>query len=68
MEALDLRGLVPAPVTPFTRDGEVDQPRSNGWAPGSAASRKSKAWSFSVMPAKGHFSRLTSRPRSSKAS
>ena len=25
MEALDLRGLVPAPVTPFTRDGEVDQ-------------------------------------------
>jgi 4-hydroxy-tetrahydrodipicolinate synthase len=26
MEALDLRGLVPAPVTPFTRDGEVDHP------------------------------------------
>jgi 4-hydroxy-tetrahydrodipicolinate synthase len=24
MEALDLRGLVPAPVTPFTRDGELD--------------------------------------------
>ena len=24
MEALDLRGLVPAPVTPFTRDGDVD--------------------------------------------
>ena len=24
MEALDLRGLVPAPVTPFTGDGEVD--------------------------------------------
>jgi 4-hydroxy-tetrahydrodipicolinate synthase len=24
METLDLRGLVPAPVTPFTRDGEVD--------------------------------------------
>jgi 4-hydroxy-tetrahydrodipicolinate synthase len=24
MEALDLRGLVPAPVTPFTVDGEVD--------------------------------------------
>src|SRR5262249_31583178 len=24
MQALDLRGLVPAPVTPFTRDGEVD--------------------------------------------
>ena len=24
MKSLDLRGLVPAPVTPFTRDGEVD--------------------------------------------
>jgi 4-hydroxy-tetrahydrodipicolinate synthase len=24
MEPMDLRGLVPAPVTPFTRDGEVD--------------------------------------------
>jgi 4-hydroxy-tetrahydrodipicolinate synthase len=24
MDALDLRGLVPAPVTPFTRDGDVD--------------------------------------------
>jgi 4-hydroxy-tetrahydrodipicolinate synthase len=24
MPSLDLRGLVPAPVTPFTRDGEVD--------------------------------------------
>ena len=24
MKALDLRGLVPAPVTPFTRDGAVD--------------------------------------------
>ena len=24
MKALDLRGLVPAPVTPFTRDGDVD--------------------------------------------
>src|SRR5215208_4213571 len=24
MTSLDLRGLVPAPVTPFTRDGEVD--------------------------------------------
>src|SRR5262252_1534090 len=24
MEALDLRGLVPAPVTPFTRNGDVD--------------------------------------------
>jgi 4-hydroxy-tetrahydrodipicolinate synthase len=24
MESLDLRGLIPAPVTPFTREGEVD--------------------------------------------
>jgi 4-hydroxy-tetrahydrodipicolinate synthase len=24
MKALDLRGLVPAPVPPFTGDGEVD--------------------------------------------
>ena len=24
MKAIDLRGLVPAPVTPFTRDGAVD--------------------------------------------
>src|SRR6516164_5517701 len=24
MKSIDLRGLVPAPVTPFTRDGEVD--------------------------------------------
>jgi 4-hydroxy-tetrahydrodipicolinate synthase len=24
MKALDLRGLVPAPVTPFTRDGDID--------------------------------------------
>jgi len=24
MNNIDLRGLVPAPVTPFTRDGEVD--------------------------------------------
>ena len=34
MEALDLRGLVPAPVTPFTRDGDVDHPaiqRLGGW-------------------------------------
>lgn len=26
MQALDLRGLVPAPITPFTRDGAVDYP------------------------------------------
>ncbi|MCU0941653.1 MAG: dihydrodipicolinate synthase family protein [Hydrogenophaga sp.] len=26
MKTLDLRGLVPAPVTPFTRDGAVDYP------------------------------------------
>ena len=34
MEALDLRGLVPAPVTPFTREGEVDHAaiqRLGGW-------------------------------------
>jgi 4-hydroxy-tetrahydrodipicolinate synthase len=24
MTSIDLRGLVPAPVTPFTREGEVD--------------------------------------------
>ena len=24
MKALDLRGIVPAPVTPFTRDGRID--------------------------------------------
>ena len=24
MKSLDLRGLVPAPVTPFTRDGAID--------------------------------------------
>lgn len=37
MEALDLRGLVPAPVTPFTRDGEVDHPaiqRLGSWLGG----------------------------------
>ena len=26
MQALDMRGLNPAPVTPFTRDGAVDYP------------------------------------------
>jgi len=26
MSSLDLRGLIPAPITPFTRDGEVDYP------------------------------------------
>lgn len=26
MDPMDLRGLVPAPVTPFTREGEVDHP------------------------------------------
>src|SRR5580692_11107150 len=37
MEALDLRGLVPAPVTPFTREGEVDHAaiqRLGGWLAG----------------------------------
>ena len=35
---IDLRGLVPAPVTPFTRDGDVDHAAISGWARGSAAS------------------------------
>ncbi|OYO17928.1 dihydrodipicolinate synthase family protein [Enemella evansiae] len=37
MMTLDLRGLVPAPVTPFTRDGEVDFDaihRLGGWLGG----------------------------------
>lgn len=37
METLDLRGLVPATVTPFTRDGEVDHPaiqRLGSWLGG----------------------------------
>ncbi|MCC6195993.1 MAG: dihydrodipicolinate synthase family protein, partial [Burkholderiales bacterium] len=37
MKAPDLRGLNPAPVTPFTRDGEVDFPaiqRLGSWLGG----------------------------------
>lgn len=43
MEALDLRGLVPAPVTPFTRDGEVDH----------AAIQRLGAWLGSFKDVKG---------------
>jgi 4-hydroxy-tetrahydrodipicolinate synthase len=43
MEALDLRGLVPAPVTPFTRDGEVDH----------AAIRRLGSWLGSFEDVKG---------------
>ncbi len=43
MKALDLRGLVPAPVTPFTRDGEVDYP----------AIKKLGAWLGSFKGVKG---------------
>ena len=43
MEALDLRGLVPAPVTPFTRDGEVDH----------AAIQRLGAWLGSFKGVKG---------------
>ena len=43
MDALDLRGLVPAPVTPFTRDGDVDH----------AAIRRLGAWLASFKDVKG---------------
>jgi 4-hydroxy-tetrahydrodipicolinate synthase len=43
MEALDLRGLVPAPVTPFTRDGDVDH----------AAIQRLGAWLGSFAGVKG---------------
>jgi 4-hydroxy-tetrahydrodipicolinate synthase len=43
MEALDLRGLVPAPVTPFTRDGAVDH----------AAIQRLGAWLGSFKEVKG---------------
>src|SRR5947209_7378335 len=43
MEALDLRGLVPAPVTPFTRDGAVDH----------AAIQRLGAWLGSFNDVKG---------------
>jgi len=43
MEAPDLRGLVPAPVTPFTRDGDVDH----------AAIKKLGAWLGSFSEVKG---------------
>ena len=43
MKALDLRGLVPAPVTPFTRDGAVDH----------AAIKRLGAWLGSFKGVKG---------------
>ena len=43
MKALDLRGLVPAPVTPFTRDGAVDH----------AAIKRLGAWLGSFKDVKG---------------
>src|SRR6476469_8307516 len=43
MAALDLRGLVPAPVTPFTRDGEVDH----------AAMQRRGSWLGSFKEVKG---------------
>ena len=43
MEALDLRGLVPAPVTPFTREGDVDH----------AAIQRLGAWLGSFKDVKG---------------
>ena len=43
MEALDLSGLVPAPVTPFTRDGDVDH----------AAIQRLGAWLGSFAGVKG---------------
>jgi 4-hydroxy-tetrahydrodipicolinate synthase len=43
LKALDLRGLVPAPVTPFTREGEVDY----------AAIRRIGAWLGSIEGVKG---------------
>ncbi len=41
--SLDLRGLTPAPVTPFTRDGEIDY----------AAINKLGAWLGSIDGVKG---------------
>jgi len=43
VDALDLRGLVPAPVTPFTRDGDVDH----------AAIRRLGAWLAGFKDVKG---------------
>ena len=43
MKALDLRGLIPAPVTPFTRDGAVDY----------AAIQRLGSWLGSVAGVKG---------------
>ena len=43
MKAIDLRGLVPAPVTPFTRDGAVDH----------AAIQRLGSWLGSIEGVKG---------------
>src|SRR5215831_3518400 len=43
MKALDLRGLTPAPVTPFTRDGAVDH----------AAIQRLGSWLGSINGVKG---------------
>ncbi|QKM46913.1 hypothetical protein B7760_00914 [Burkholderia glumae] len=42
MKSIDLKGLVPAPVTPFTRDGAVDYEaiqRLGSWLGASKASK-----------------------------
>ena len=69
MKALDLRGLVPAPVTPFTRDGDVDHAaiqRLGSWLGsfegGERPGRSRPRWGRHV------HHRQTSRPRSSNAS
>jgi 4-hydroxy-tetrahydrodipicolinate synthase len=43
MSSIDLRGLVPAPVTPFTRDGAVDH----------AAIQRLGSWLGSIKGVKG---------------
>jgi len=68
MKAADLRGLNPAPVTPFTREGEVDYAaiqRLGSWLGSIPASEAS---SFSVTRAREPFSQPTNRLPSSRAS
>ena len=60
--SLDLRGLTPAPVTPFTRDGQVDHD----------AIQRLGSWLGSIDGVKGlqvkeHSCRKKSKCRSSKA-
>ena len=62
--SLDLRGLTPAPVTPFTRDGQVDHDaiqRLGSWL-GSIDGVKGLG-----MQVKEHSCRKKSKCRSSKA-